>query len=162
MTHAAVQSLREFARRAEYAELVRENRHLRMRLGDLIGLADGWYYGPLFETRAVYSFEEPCELARARGTLGGDLRKVPWIKFSVAQSMQLKRLTRKTRSRVIHAIFGVWILGLGIIAANVGTATGWWAPDHTFTAMLAAFGGWMAGGRSMWSRLHFRRFGINL
>jgi hypothetical protein len=162
MTHADVKSLNEFLGRVDAREMARENRALRARLGEMIDLADGWYYGPLFETRGAFGHEEPVELRRAKATLAGDFRKVSWIKASVRQAVSIRSRLRKTKSRVVHMVLGVWILFAAILAAKLGHGTGWWAPEDTLDVMLGAFGGWAAGGMSMWERLYSRRLGISV
>lgn len=159
MSHALVKNIREIRHLSTYKEVARENRHLRARLSDMVDLCDSWYYGPLWPLYARFNISEPLTLRRAKGALAGDFRRVFWAKHAAIASVTINRRLRKTPMKIRHLAAGLWVFLLGWLAMVFGHATGWWAPDDTFGIILAAFGGFMAGGASMWERVVSRHFG---
>jgi hypothetical protein len=160
MTLSFTKTVSEAFGKSDYKQMALENRHLRARLSDLISMSQDWLYGPLFDTLEMHDFQEPIELRRAKGTLAGDMRKKHWIKAWVQQQWRLKQRLRKTPAKIRLAMSGAWILSMGFFALALGSYTGWFEADKPWYIMIAAYGGYMAGGKNMWAILQFRRYGI--
>ena len=162
MTDSTIKTIREIRGRTDYKQVALENRLLRSILGDLIELTENWYYGPLFNNCQVYGDSEPLPMLRAKAFLCGDRRRAAWVKAGVLATMEIKRWLRAAPHKLIHAVTGVWIFAVGILATKLGQDTGWWEPAATVPVMLAAFGGYMAGGAVMFGRMVYRRFGTKI